>query len=383
MFFGIAIISLIVAWFIIFSSSNSTEQKTADKKKFNFFGGKKTTLNIISKTGTGSGFFEEACTEFMAKNPNIDIVFKGLGTFEAIDYINKDNDVDAWICADETGAAMLKEQYSKEHQGKNIIEDSAPIVVTPLVLVGWDERLSKLSPNFENISISMLYDIVATGKTWQSLGGDPNWGFVKFSHTDPIKSNSGVQFITLLIQNFYERNNTSKKEIRVQDIADEKIVEFVKEFESNTAKQEEGSGKFMDSIILYGPSRYDIGANYEFYVLSNLKNAKGRWGKLRIIYPNPTIWSNRPFVILNGPKATKEKLEACKKFKEYLLSANVQQKAMQEGYRPANTAVSDISYLEKEYSQYGFKRIPPPDVPAPTPDVVQSIQAMIQRIRNQ
>ncbi len=368
-FFAIAIISIAVAAVILFSGGEDSG--------VNVVGGKKITLNIIGMTGTGSNFLNNARDEFIAKNPKIDINYIGLGTFEAVDYIVEGKDVDAWICADETGTEMLKYNYSNEHNGENIVIESTPIVASPLVIVGWDERIRNLG----NITISSLYDTVSQGKTWEAVGGKPEWGFVNFSHTDPIESNSGAQFVTLLIHDFYSRNGSPKKDLSVEDVANESLVQYVKLFEKNTAKQEDGSGKFMQSLVTYGPSRYDMGAIYEYYALANIKNAQGRWGNLRVVYPTPTIWSNRPFIVLKGKNATNEKIEACKKFKEYLLSTEVQQKAMQEGFRPANMQVSDISYLENEYGKYGFKKDISTAVPAPDIRVIEAIQSMIKRIQ--
>ncbi|MDP4180871.1 MAG: extracellular solute-binding protein [Bacillota bacterium] len=385
-FFTIALISLAIAAGIMLYNGNEKNKSDPDSVKTSENNNKDNnnkdnknmiTLNIISKTGSSDDFVEEARKEFIAKNPNIQINFKGLGTFEAADYINKDNDVDAWISADETGVDTLRNKYSTEHGGKDIIVDATSIVASPLVLVGWEDRLNKLG----EISINSLYDIVSQGKTWQSLGGQSNWGFVNFSHTDPIKSNSGVQFVTLLTHNFYSMNNSAKKTLQVEDIANDKLVEYIKKFEKNTAKQEDGSGKFIELMVLYGPSRYDIGAIYEYYALSNIKNAKGRWGNLKIIYPNPTIWSDKPFIILKGPNSTDEKVEACKKFRDYLLSVQVQQNAMKQGYRPSSPEVTDLSPLEKEFAAYGFKKDIPAAVPPPDIKVIERIQQMVQRIR--
>ncbi len=376
-FFIIALASIAIAAGIMFYSSRD-KNSPVDKPTVEGESGskEKIVLNIISKTGSSDGFFEEARKDFIQKNKNIEINYKGLGTFEAAEYINKDNDVDAWISADETGVETLREIYKTEHSGKDIILESTSIVASPLVLVGWEDRMNKLG----DITINSLYDIVSGGKTWQSLGGQASWGFVNFSHTDPLKSNSGVQFITLLAHNFYSMNNTPKKSLQVEDIANDKLVEYIKKFEKNTAKQEEGSGKFIENVVLYGPSRYDIGAIYEYYALSNIKNAKGRWGNLKIIYPNPTIWSNRPFIILKGNNSSDKKIEACKKFRDYLMSPEVQQKAMKQGYRPSGGEV-DLSLLEKEFSAYGFKKDIPSAVPAPDIKVIERIQQMIKIAR--
>lgn len=372
-FLIIAFITITFSGIYLFSNNEPVPNNAIDT----IFQSRKTTLNIIGKTGSDSGFFEDARVEFMKRNKDLEINYIGLGTFEAIEYIKNDNDIDAWIGADETGADILKSEYAKGHDGKNVVLEVSPIVTSPLVFVGWEDRLNRI----ENVSLPKLYDMVSGGKNWGELGGDPNWGFFNFSHTNPIDSNSGMQFITLLIYNYYNQAGTPKKDLTVEDVANSKITEYIKNFEKNTAKQIDGSGKFIDTMVQFGPSKYDLGVIYEYYALSNIKNAQGRWGKLKIFYPNPTIWSNRPFIILKGQKATSQKIAVLKKFRDFLLSDEIQKKAMLEGYRPANTAVSDLTYLEKEFSGFGFKKDISSAVPSPSIDVIESIRNLIRRVQ--
>ncbi len=371
-FYLAALTAIILAGIYLFSNNVPTSANPIDA----MFDNEKIVLNIIGKTGSNSGFFEDARTEFMKQNKNVEINYIGLGTFEAIDYITGDNDVDAWLSADESAVDMLRSEYSKGHEGINIISEASPIVTSPLVFVGWEERLNKLG----DIDIKMLNNMVSGGKSWNELGGDPNWGFFNFSHTNPIDSNSGMQFITLLIYDYYNQIGMSKKELKVEDITNNNVMEYIKAFEKNTAKQIDGSGKFIDTMIQFGPSKYDMGVIYEYYALANIKNAQGRWGRLKVIYPNPTIWSNRPFIILNRQPSNSKKLLALKKIRDFLLSDDIQKKAMQEGYRPASTAISDLSYMEKEFGQFGFRKDISSSVPTPSIEVIESIRNLIKRV---
>jgi hypothetical protein len=337
----------------------------------------KITLNIISKTGSSKDFFESAKLEFMQRNKNIEINFIGKSTFDAIDYLIEHDDIDGWICADETASSILDSEYKKAQPGKEIIDEVTPVVTSPLVILGWEERLSKV----KDINLSSIYETVVSGKSWGEIGGDKSWGFFNFSHTNAVDSNSGVQFLILLIHNYYTQIGTPKKELTVEDVTNPKVVEYVKAFEKNTAKQVEGSGKFIDSMIQFGPSKYDAGVIYEYYALSNIKNAQGRWGNLKIYYPNPTIWSSKPFVIFKGEKITAQKRKALKAFKDFLLSEEVQKQAMLEGYRPANIKVSDLTDLETKFSAYGFKKEITSSVPAPTQNVIESIRGLASRVR--
>lgn len=368
-----ALVGIILAGIYLFSNNIPVSGNPIDA----VLDSEKIVLNIIGKTGSNSGFFEDARTEFMRQYKNIEINYIGLGTFEAIDYITNDHAVDAWLSADEAAVDMLRSEYAKGHGGKDIILEASPIVTSPLVFVGWEERLNKLG----NIDIKRLNSIVSGGKSWKELGGDPNWGFFNFSHTNPVDSNSGMQFITLLIYDYYNQAGMPKKELKVEDIANNDVVEYIKAFEKNTAKQIDGSGKFIDTMIQFGLSKYDMGVIYEYYTLANIKNAQGRWGRLKVIYPNPTIWSNRPFIILARQATDSKKLAALKSFRDFLLSEDIQKKAMQEGYRPANTAIADLSYMEKEFGQFGFRKDISSSVPTPSIEVIESIRNLIKRVQ--
>lgn len=332
-------------------------------------------LNIISKTGSSDDIFELARQNFMKNHPNIKINYISKSTFDAIDYIMKGNEVNAWLCADETAAEILNERFQTENKGSDLVLETRPIVASPLVLVGWEERLKFLG----DISVSTLYDLVSNGKTWKDIGGDENWGFMNFSHTDAIKSNSGIQFIQLLIYDYYSSQNQKKKSLEVKDIADNKLMEYLEKFEKNSSTKEEGTGKFIQDFVLYGPSRCDLGAVYEYYALSNIQNAQGKWGNLKIIYPNPTIWSNKPFVILGG-KSSKEQIAASREFMKYLLSKEVQETAMKNGYRPGNSEITDMGIMENKFAKFGYKKDISQAVPPPSIDVVETIRTMMQKI---
>lgn len=336
-------------------------------------------IKIITKTGNNEDIFEVARQKFEEKNKNIKIEFISMSSGEGIDYICKNGDADAWVCADETVAELLTEKYSLVNNNPSVIIESAPIVTSPLIIVGWEERIKKILSSGE-FSIDRLYDIIAQNKSWESLYGDSKWGRVRFSHTDPQLSNSAVQFIAILCDNFYRGQGIKKDQLKVADIENPAFYEYLSKFEKNITGVQEGSGKLIDSMVLYGPSKYDFSAIYEYYALSNIKNAKNKWGNMKIIYPNPTIWSKKSFLILKGSQAKPSKIEACKKFEAFLLSEEIQKYAMKEGYRPANTAVSDFNVLENEYAQYGFKKEVPNALDELDIYVYKAITAMHKKI---
>lgn len=338
------------------------------------------TINIISKTGSNTDFFDKAKDEFMKKNPDIKINYIGKSTGNAIDSIVKGEDFDGWICSDETGIETLQTRYEKQNNKNDIVLESKPIVTSPLVFVGWKQRMNKIN----DLSTGNIYEIISKNKSWQSIGGEANWGFVNFSHTDPITSNSGIQFMILLIHDFYAKNNDIKKNLTIPDITNELLMKHLKQFEKNTGKQSDGSGKLMDDFMKYGPSKYDMAAMYEYYALSSIssrKDSESKWGQLEIKYPTPTIWSNKPFVILKGAKYSESKGVATKKFMDYLFSKEIQELAMNEGYRPANPEVTNLSVLRDNFSEFGYNQVAPWSVSEPTVELLDTIRTMLQKIK--
>ena len=66
-----------------------------------------------------------------------------------------------------------------------------------------------------------------------------------------------------------------------------------------------------------------------------------RWGEaLEIFYPKYVTWFDFPFTIWMGPETSAAEKNAALEFQRYLLSSEVQAKAVASGLRPVNAAVS-------------------------------------------
>ena len=99
----------------------------------------------------------------------------------------------------------------------------------------------------------------------------------------------------------------------------------------------------MREMILYGPSKYDLIWNYESVAISDMAAAQGRWGNLAVYYPKPTLWSNHPFVVLKGTGSRPSSARPRCELREFLLSPEVQTRALEFGFRPANPEVKVLS----------------------------------------
>src|SRR5262249_57845261 len=64
------------------------------------------------------------------------------------------------------------------------------------------------------------------------------------------------------------------------------------------------TGNMMRDMVLKGPSSFDAVFVYESVAIDYLKNAEGRWGQLRAIYPKLNMWSDNPYYVLDTPWTT-------------------------------------------------------------------------------
>ena len=202
---------------------------------------------------------------------------------------------------------------------------------------------------------------------WASLN-HPEWGYVKFGHTDPLKSNSGYMTILLMTYGYYNKtSNLSASDI----LSNSNYQKWFLDTEASIGQFENSTGPLMDKMVAYGPSTFDFVSVYEATAISQAENAVGRYGELRIYYPSALLWSDHPFCILNADWVTPQQTEAAQQFIDYLTSRPAQEVAlMQYGFRPVDTSIK-LEQAGSPFDRYaanGFRSdlsaIPEVEIPA-------------------
>lgn len=242
------------------------------------------------------------------------------------------------------------------------------VVKTPLVLIAWKERADVLWGQQPSASVwKEIHDALVNPQGWASLN-HPEWGYVKFGHTDPLKSNSGYMTILLMTYGYYNKtSNLSASDI----LSNGDYQKWFLETESSIGQFESSTGPLMDKMIAYGPSTFDFVSVYEATAISQAANAVGRYGELRVYYPSAMLWSDHPFCILNADWVTPQQTDAAKLFMDYLTSKPAQQVAlMKYGFRPVDTSIK-LDQAGSPFDQYaanGFRTdlsaIPNVEIPA-------------------
>jgi ABC-type sulfate transport system substrate-binding protein len=201
---------------------------------------------------------------------------------------------------------------------------------------------------------------------------------VKFGHTDPAKSTSGLQELVLMAYGFYDRQSN----LSVPDATAQPFQNFVKALETGHQAQDfaaSSTGPFMQNLIRQGPSLYDVAVVYEALAISEIPRAQGRWEGLRVFYPNINLWNDHPICLFNTEWVTLAQKQAANVLVEYLMSQPVQRAALRRGFRPGNLDVPVIT-AEPDNPFHRYKdigvRVDVPRIATPPEGAV--LQALLQ-----
>jgi ABC-type glycerol-3-phosphate transport system substrate-binding protein len=330
-------------------------------------------------------WLEAAIAEFHRTQPGIRVKLVGKGSLESAAAILDGTDQPVlWSPADSLVANLLASDWQTKHDRPLFATtgDAAPqpLLLSPLVFAVWEDRAKVLLAKAKGeLTWRTIHDVVASPRGWPAIGGKPGWGFVKLGHTDPNRSNSGLQAVLLMALEYFKTQT-----VTVEHMLDPRFQAFVREIEAGVPRFEASTGTFMTDMIRFGPSKYDIAVVYESLAVSQLENAQGRWGSLRIYYPPVTIWSDHPIAILDGSWVTPAQKQAAAQLATFLRSTKVQATALRYGFRPADPTVpmrsSDGANPFAKLAQYGLALELPPAVPTAEGPVVRNLLMMWSRV---
>lgn len=279
---------------------------------------------------------------------------------------------------------------SQSRLGQSVVDPAdtrhcRPILRTPLVLVAWRDRADVLWGQAPGTALwSDLGDRVGDPQGWAALG-HPEWGFVKYGQTDPLRSNSGFMAIVLMTYSYFGKTAglTNADVLTRSD-----YQTWLQQFQTNAVQPfAQSTGPLMTDMIQVGPSRYDVAAVYEATAIEQAENAVGRYGELRVYYPPQTVVSDHPLCLLRvgaaTPWITDEKAQAAEAVLDYLTATPAQTAALlQHGFRPVNPAVSltQAGSPFERYTANGLTVDVPPAVELPPGDVLNTLLDLWDRL---
>jgi hypothetical protein len=331
-------------------------------------------------------WLEAAARDFerSSAGAGIRVDLKPMGSLEAAHAITRnDKSIHVWSPASSLYEDVFLRDFKATHPAAaNPILKEAPLALTPMVFVMWEQRHQAFLKKYPQLTFRTIAEAQAAPGGWDAIAGQPDWMFFKFSHTNPTQSNSGLMAIVLMAYDYHGK----VKGIGGAQITDAAFQKWLQDVEKNLVGAASGlvhsTGTLMNAMVQRGWSTYDVIFVYESVALDRLRQADGRWGPLKVVYPKYNLWSENPYYVLDVEWSTPAHRRAAEAFLDYLRSEPVQARAMAHGFRPANVNVSTRggdSPFEK-YAAAGIRAdVPGAFCEAPTADVLEGLLLAWQR----
>jgi ABC-type Fe3+ transport system substrate-binding protein len=242
--------------------------------------------------------------------------------------------IHVWSPASALYKDVFVQDWQVKHGGNPIVREEN-LALSPMVVVMWAERHAAFVKKYGAVSFKTLAQALAEPSGWQGIAGKPEWGLFKLGHTHPNQSNSGLMTLVLMAYDFHGKS----RGLALQDILDPGFQTWAQGVEKGVSGLAHSTGDMMREMVLKGPSAYDALVVYEAVAIDYLKNAEGRWGELRVAYPQRNMWSENPYYVLDVPWSKPEQRQAAGRFLDFLLSEPIQKQSLVHGFRPGNPAV--------------------------------------------
>jgi hypothetical protein len=260
--------------------------------------------------------------------------------------------------------------YYKMQHGN--LAKSEIIFNSPIVIYSWDivaDALArqKIVTSRDGIyyitDLPRLVELAVDGKKWSDIGLSQLYGKVTITSTDPNKSNSGAMFAGLLAS------------VLCGDVTDSAnlacVLPKIKSYFLSLGYMEHSSGDLFQQYLSTGVGAKPMIVGYESQIIEFSMQNAAQWPtvktKVRILYPEPTVWSAHP-LIMQSPKA-----EA---LKNALLDPEVQKISWeQHGFR---TGMMGAQNDPKLLSVVGIPAQITKVIPMPSPGIMDRILNSIQ-----
>jgi serine/threonine protein kinase len=262
------------------------------------------------------------------------------------------------------------QEWAVNHPGENPIAREDSLALTPLAFMMFEDHYQAFIKKYKSLNFATLNQALSAKGGWGEIADKPEWGRLTFAMSNPTEFNNGMTALVLMAYDF----NHKDRELVLRDVTDNAFLSWSKVFSAAFAHRGPPAA-LIKEMVLKGPSAYDGVFTYESAVIVNLKNAEGRWGGVRVVYPEANIWNDNPYYILNVPWSTAEQRKVAGDFLTFLLSEPIQKQLLVYGFRPGNPKVGILgpdSPFER-YKSLGLKVEIPITVEIPKKDVIESL----------
>jgi hypothetical protein len=336
--------------------------------------------------GTEKQRWLEAATEEFRKTPaggRIEVSLHGMGSLEGAQAVLDGPSpvpIHVWSPASSAYRDLFEKRWLEKHERRPILK-SENLALTPMVFVMWQSRHRPFVEKYRAVNFRSIGEAVLEPSGWDAIAGEPAWGSFKFSHTHPGRSNSGLLTLVLMASEFARKD----RNLSLADIAEPGFLRWVEPFERSVVRPggslTHSTGTLMREMVLRGPSQFDCLLVYENLAIDYLEAARDHWGELHVDYPEPNIWNEHPYYILDVPWSSAEQKAAAEQYLAFLMSSPIQRRALEHGFRPGNPQVS-VRNAESplvRFAKQGLRLDLPRMCEPPKADVVEGLLRTFRR----
>jgi Ca-activated chloride channel homolog len=271
--------------------------------------------------------------------------------------------------------------------GRDVFDlaNSPATALAPVVMAIWESRLRAIQQANPGVEIGWqeLLAVLNNPAGWEAFG-IPGRRTVYYGHTDPFVSSTAL---STLIAEFYASAKYNAaftgRRLTLAEVNSQTVQDGVRKIESLIKHYSQRTTEFKE-YIAKGPDYVDFVA-LEENDLIYINQGKTQYRppeRLVALYPKEgTFWHEHPFAVPNADWVSAEQRAAAKTFTDYVLTEQVQRKALEAGFRPASPTVP-LGY--PIVTELGVD----PDQPktildVPDPQVVSAIQQSWSFVKKQ
>ena len=243
----------------------------------------------------------------------------------------------AWVPESRVFPLLVNDTVGQK-TGKDVFFEGGQYRIQPTLLsvpvfVFFDSRYQVLAKKFgSSIGWRAVYSATAAGG-WSYLGGPADFGLFRWIEGNPLKDPVAVYGIQNAAGAYFGRPAISP-----DDLSNSGFKAFMKSILASSANL--GLGSYgLDDLRLFRHSFGDGGVFMEKDVLDHLADATKWDDPLRVTYPEYVAWLDYPVAIWMGDEFSAEEKNIALDFSRFIRSKEMQELAVQMGFRPVNEEV--------------------------------------------
>ncbi len=293
-FIGILILAILIAVIIgikLFQDSN----KTVDLSKLD-------TVYVATGGGKEGFLADEQVVEIMQERYNLNVVYDTWSNGKLIKepLVREDGTkYDLMFASDQRfyDYYKLAPDTSKGEAERETVLKGSLTLNTPIVIYSWDTVVDALMK--ENIvtqregvyyitDMEKLISYILEGKKWSDIGVDMLYGSINIDSTDPVTSSPGATYYGLLLSIMCGG-----------DVTEQSLQENLpklKEFYVKSGYMNNTPADLFELYLKTGVGGKPMIVDYEKSVIEFANSNPDGWAqvkdKIRILYPEPTIWNS-------------------------------------------------------------------------------------------